>query len=240
MWRGLTRRSSTMIADRPRGPGAGESPARATASAPAPTSTAASDRAAPTAPAAARTHRCRESSARESGAALHEPRRCRRSRGQRRGRRRRDATSRSAATSMVASRRAPAYSAHLRAARPRVLDSGGSWLLPRRIGLHQAKELALLADVIDATEAERLGSSSNRVVAHDLGRRRTRRRRSGSARSSQGTRCNFQSTHLHRPRVARDLRRRRGRGRRAGREHRSTSPGSVEHSARRPAITGDR
>lgn len=43
------------------------------------------------------------------------------------------------------------------------LDFGGSWLLPRRIGLHRAKELALFADIIDAAHAERIGLV-NRVL----------------------------------------------------------------------------
>jgi 2-(1,2-epoxy-1,2-dihydrophenyl)acetyl-CoA isomerase len=43
------------------------------------------------------------------------------------------------------------------------IDFGGSWALPRRIGLHRAKELTLLTDIIDATEAERIGLV-NRVV----------------------------------------------------------------------------
>ena len=44
------------------------------------------------------------------------------------------------------------------------LDFGGSWLLPRQVGLNRAKELALLAEVIDAAEADRIGLV-NRIVA---------------------------------------------------------------------------
>ncbi len=43
------------------------------------------------------------------------------------------------------------------------IDCGGSWLLPRLVGLHRAKELALLADIISAKEAQELGLV-NRVV----------------------------------------------------------------------------
>jgi len=37
------------------------------------------------------------------------------------------------------------------------VDLGGSWLLPKLVGLQQAKRLVLLADMIDAAEAYQLG-----------------------------------------------------------------------------------
>lgn len=43
------------------------------------------------------------------------------------------------------------------------IDFGGSWLLPRLIGVHRAKELALLADIVSAEQAAEMGLV-NRVV----------------------------------------------------------------------------
>lgn len=48
------------------------------------------------------------------------------------------------------------------------IDGGGSWVLPRIVGLQKAKELALLADVIPAAEAERLGLVTRVVPFDDL------------------------------------------------------------------------
>ena len=48
------------------------------------------------------------------------------------------------------------------------IDCGGSWLLPRQVGLHRAKELALLAEVIDAAEADRIGLVNRILPEADL------------------------------------------------------------------------
>ena len=48
------------------------------------------------------------------------------------------------------------------------IDFGSSWVLPRLVGLHRAKELALFADIIDAKEAERMGLVNRVVPAAEL------------------------------------------------------------------------
>jgi 2-(1,2-epoxy-1,2-dihydrophenyl)acetyl-CoA isomerase len=48
------------------------------------------------------------------------------------------------------------------------IDLGGTWLLPRRVGLHRAKELALLADFISADEAAQIGVVNRVVPAAEL------------------------------------------------------------------------
>ncbi len=45
-------------------------------------------------------------------------------------------------------------------------DSGGTWLLPRLVGVGRALEMMLLAEPVDAATAERIGLV-NRVVPHD-------------------------------------------------------------------------
>ncbi len=48
------------------------------------------------------------------------------------------------------------------------VDFGGSWLLPRLVGLHKAMELCLLADIIDAEEAVRIGLVNEVTSVDDL------------------------------------------------------------------------
>jgi enoyl-CoA hydratase/carnithine racemase len=50
------------------------------------------------------------------------------------------------------------------------VDGGGSWLLPRLIGLQRAKELCFLADIISAQDAARIGLVSRVVPVADLER----------------------------------------------------------------------
>jgi enoyl-CoA hydratase/carnithine racemase len=48
------------------------------------------------------------------------------------------------------------------------LDSGGSWLLPRVVGLQRAKELVLSGRIIGAEEAVELGIALEAVASHAL------------------------------------------------------------------------
>jgi len=48
------------------------------------------------------------------------------------------------------------------------LDFGGSWILPRLVGLHRAKELAFLGDMVSAAEAREIGLVNRVVPAADF------------------------------------------------------------------------
>ncbi len=48
------------------------------------------------------------------------------------------------------------------------VDLGGSWLLPKLVGLQQAKRLVLLGDMIDAAEAHALGLVTWLVAAEEI------------------------------------------------------------------------
>jgi 2-(1,2-epoxy-1,2-dihydrophenyl)acetyl-CoA isomerase len=48
------------------------------------------------------------------------------------------------------------------------IDFGGSWLLPRLVGLHRAKELAFFGDIVSAKEAAELGLVNRVVPAGEL------------------------------------------------------------------------
>jgi 2-(1,2-epoxy-1,2-dihydrophenyl)acetyl-CoA isomerase len=49
-------------------------------------------------------------------------------------------------------------------------DLGGSWILPRLIGLHRAKELCLTGDLIETDQAERMGLITRAVPQAELDR----------------------------------------------------------------------
>lgn len=48
------------------------------------------------------------------------------------------------------------------------LDFGGSWVVPRLVGMRQAKQLALLGDIVGAGEAERIGLINRAVPVDEL------------------------------------------------------------------------
>ncbi len=67
---------------------------------------------------------------------------------------------------VLASERARFGQVFIRRALP--VDSGGTWLLPRLIGMQKAKELAFFGDWVEAAEAERMGLVNRVVPAEKL------------------------------------------------------------------------
>ncbi len=57
------------------------------------------------------------------------------------------------------------------------VDFGGSWILPRLVGLHQAKRLVMLADIVSAEEAYGLGLVTELVEPDALAGRAAERPR---------------------------------------------------------------
>ncbi|WGL54064.1 enoyl-CoA hydratase-related protein [Nocardioides sp. BP30] len=62
-----------------------------------------------------------------------------------------------------------AYFAEAFVKRGLVMDGGGAYLLPRRIGMQAAKEMAFLGDKLSAAEAHRLGLVNRCVPADEIG-----------------------------------------------------------------------
>jgi len=67
---------------------------------------------------------------------------------------------------VLASDRARFGQVFIRRALP--IDTGGTWLLPRLIGIQKAKELALFGDWVEAAEAKRIGLVNRVVPAAEL------------------------------------------------------------------------
>lgn len=67
---------------------------------------------------------------------------------------------------VLASERARFGQVFIRRALP--IDSGGTWLLPRLVGIQKAKELAFFGEWVDAAEAQRLGLVNRVAPAEKL------------------------------------------------------------------------